>query len=293
MELGRVGIWSNDLARKPFAATRAAVTRIEDLGFRTIWYPEGANKEAMSLAALLLAATDHLVVATGIANVWARDAQAAANGARTLAEAHPDRFVLGLGVSHAPAVAVRGHVYQRPLHVMERYPDALDDAAYYGTEPASPAPVVLAALGPRMLRLAAERTWGAHPYFVPVDHTPFARSILGDGPLLAPEQAPVLSADRDEARAIGRLHTSRYLLLDNYRNNLLRMGWEARHLEEGGSDELVDALVVWGGPDAARERVGAHLEAGADHVSVQVLTGDDTRFPLEELATLAPALLDL
>lgn len=293
MELGRVGIWSGQLGRMPAAEAREVVAAIESLGFRTVWYPESVTKEAMSQAAVLLATTSEMVVASGIASIWARDPAAMINGARTLADAFPGRFVLGIGVSHAPSAARRGHEYRRPLTTMGDYLDGMDDAPYLGPPPSVPPEVVLAALGPRMLRLAAERTRGAHPYFVPVAHTAFARAELGPGPLLAPEQGVVLSTDPVEARGIARNHSRYYLRLDNYRNNLKRMGWDEVDLADDGSDALLDAVVALGDAAAIQARVAAHLEAGADHVSVQVLNGPPDRFPLTELRQLAGALLEL
>jgi probable F420-dependent oxidoreductase len=293
MELGRVGIWSMQLGRMPAAAVREAVAGIEALGFRAIWYPETLAKEAMAQAALLLAAGSEAVVASGIANIWARDPVAMINGARTLAEAYPGRFVLGIGVGHAPTATRRGHEYRLPFTTMSAYLEAMAQAPYLGPEPAQPPPVLLAALGPRMLRLAADRTWGAHPYFVPVEHTAFARTALGAGPLLAPEQGVVLSNDPAEARATARGHTRVYLALEHYRKNLLRLGWSEADVAGDGSDALVDAVVAWGGVSAIQARVAAHLAAGADHVSVQVLNGPPDRFPMEELRQMAPALLEL
>jgi len=293
MELGRVGIWSGQLGRMPATAVREAIGAIEALGFGTVWYPESVTKEAMSQAALLLAASREMVVASGIANIWARDPAAMINGARTLADAFPGRFLLGIGVSHAPNVARRGHDYRRPLAAMRAYLDDMDNAPYFGPQPSGPPEIVLAALGPRMLRLAAERTRGAHPYFVPPEHTSFARAELGPDPLLAPEQAVVLSSDPVTARGIARDHARGYLALDNYRNNLGRLGWSDADLSGGGSDALIDAVIAWGDVAAIQARVAAQLAAGADHVCVQVLNGPPDQFPLAELGRLAGALLEL
>ena len=293
MELGRVGVWSSQLVTMPAAATKTAVAEVEALGFRTVWYPESLAKEAMSVAGFLLGASDRLIVATGIANMWVRDPVAMINGARTLAEAFSDRFLLGIGVSHGPSVNRRGHDYRRPLSAMVSYLAAIDDAPYQGPAPAEEPPMVLAALGPRMLRLAADRTWGAHPYFVPVEHTAFARSEMGSEALLAPEQAVVVSSDPSEARRIARIHTRRYLAIEHYRNNLLRLGWDEGDVAGDGSDALVDAIVVWGDVTAIQVRVAAHFEAGADHVCVQVLNGTGDLFPSDDLKKIAPALLEL
>lgn len=291
--IGRVGVWTFALDRHPVAREREAVAEIETLGFPAVWIPEGlGSKEILSHAALLLEGGSRLVVATGIASIWARDPVAMANGARTLAEAFPGRFVLGIGVSHRTSVDRRGaHRYHRPYTRMRQYLEAMEEAPYPVREAPALPPVMLAALGPRMLRLAAERAAGAHPYFVPVEHTAAAREVLGEGPLLAPEQAVVLETDPSAARAIAREHMGHYLKLENYANNLRRLGYVEEDLAGGGSDRLVDAIVAWGDVDAVRGRVRDHLAAGADHVSVQVLTGDPARVPLEALRELAPALL--
>jgi probable F420-dependent oxidoreductase len=290
MELGRIGVWLGPLAARAAAETRELAPELEELGYGTIWFGEGVGtKECFSQAGTLLSWTRRAVVATGIANIYARDPMATANGARTLADAYPDRFLLGIGVSHAPSVAERGHDYARPLATMAAYLEAMRDALYRPPEPARPAPIVLAALGPKMLALAAERARGAHPYFTPPEHTARAREIMGRGALLAPEQAFLLETDPEAARGKAREHMAYYLALENYRRNLRRLGFGEEELEGGGSDRLVDAIVAWGDVDAVRGRVEAHLAAGADHVCVQAVGAD----PLEELRRVAPALREL
>ncbi len=290
MDLGPIGVWLGPLSTRPAAATRELAPELEELGYGAIWFGEGVGtKECFTQAATLLGWTRRAVVATGIANIYARDPMAMANGARTLADAHPGRFLLGIGVSHAPSVAERGHDYARPIATMRVYLEAMEAALYRPPEPGQPAPVVLAALGPKMLELAAARTRGAHPYFTPPEHTAAAREAMGKGPLLAPEQAFVLETDPARARAKAREHMTYYLRLDNYRRNLVRLGFADHELEGGGSDRLVDAIVAWGDVDAVCARVRAHLDAGADHVCVQAV-GDD---PLAELRHVAPALRDL
>jgi probable F420-dependent oxidoreductase len=250
------------------------------------------GRESFTNSALLLSATERLVVATGIASIWARDAMAMAAGQLTLSEAFPGRFLLGMGVSHQPMVDhVRGHRYDKPLSTMRAYLDAMDSVIYVAPQPEVEPRRVLAALGPKMLALAAERALGAHPYFVPVEHTAFARETLGDGPMLCPEQAVVLSTDADEARAAARTHMATYLSLPNYTNNLRRMGWTDDDLGDGGSDRLVDAIVAWGDVDAIAERVQVHHDAGADHVCLQVLDRDATALPMAQWRELAAALL--
>jgi probable F420-dependent oxidoreductase len=287
MSLGRVGVWLGSIALLGADEERSAVRELEAAGYETIWFGESPyNKEALSHAALLLDATERVTVATGIANIWLRSPTAAANGAATLAEAHPGRFVLGLGVSHAPAVTFIGQDYSKPLTRMREYLDAMDAGRYTAAPPPAPAPRLLAALGPKMLELARDRTQGAHPYLTTPAHTRQAREILGAGPLLAPEQAFVLEPDPARARAIARGHLEYYLTLPNYRNNWLRSGFEANDVAEGGSDKLVDALVAWGDEGAVRERLEEHVAAGADHVALQAL-GED---PVRQLTQLAPAL---
>jgi probable F420-dependent oxidoreductase len=231
-----------------------------------------------------------MIVASGIANIHARDPMAMANGARTLGEAYPGRFVLGIGVSHAPSVATRGGTYGRPIEQMTAYLDAMEASAYSGPLPAEPVPLVLAALGPRMLELAAARTDGAHSYFVPVEHTAMARSRLGADAFLAVELTAVLDSDPARARGVAREFAGRYLRLPNYANNLRRLGWSDDDLAGGGSDRLLDAVIVQG--DAARiaDRMRAHLDAGADHVCVQLRSGDAGDPCLDAYATLRAEL---
>lgn len=279
------------MAHLPAREFRRAVAEIEDMGFGTIWIGEAYGRDPFAASAIILAATSRVTVATGIANIWVRDAMATANAARTLAEAWPGRFVLGLGVSHAPMVDARGHRYERPLTAMRAYLEAMDNAPYRGPKPNPPAPVVLAALGVKMLQLARERTAGAHPYFVPVEHTLEARGLLGDGRLLAPEQAVVFARNREGARATGDVYMRTYLHLQNYRQNLVRMGWPEDELKPPGSDRAFDALVAWGAESEIARRIHLHQEAGADHVAVNVITPTPDRAPIDDLRRLAPLVL--
>ena len=269
--LGRVGIWNFALQRLSGTDEHATVRAFEGLGVPAVWIPESlGSKELFAHAALLLEASERVAIASGIANIYARDPMAMANGAKALGEAFPGRFVLGVGVSHAPSVEKRGSTYGKPVETMRAYLDAMDAAQYNGPEPDPPVPLVVAALGPRMLELAAERADGAHPYFVPLDHTPIARRHLGPEPCLAVEQTAVLSTDPAEAREIGRAFARGYIDLPNYANNLRRLGWSETDLEGSGSDRLIDAVIAWGDVDAIVARIRAHLEAGADHVCVQL-----------------------
>ena len=288
--LGRVGLWTFQLDLQPMSAAREAVAEIEELGFGAVWVPEAVGREPLVNSALLLSATRRLTVATGIASIHARTAMTMQAGWKALGEAFPDRFLLGLGVSHQPMVeGVHGHAYDKPYSTMVAYLDAMDRGLYFAAQPTSPPQRVLAALGPKMLRLSAERGLGAHPYFVPVEHTAMARDTLGAGPLLAPEQAVVFETDPAVARDIARKHMATYLRLPNYTNNLKRLGWSDGDIE-GASDALVDAIVAWGTLDQIVARVRAHLDAGADHVCVQVLPADQSALPMAEWRELATAL---
>jgi len=291
MELGRIGIWAF-LDMLPAREAQAAAKEIEDLGFGALWIPEALGREAFASSAILLAGTTRLVVATGIANVWARDAMAMAAAQRTLCEAYPDRFLLGMGVSHQPLVGgVRGHDYRNPLSYMRAYLDAMDRAPFMAAQPPAPPRRVLAALHPKMLELARERSWGSHPYFVTPEHTARARKALGPDRLLAPEQAVLLETNAANARTIARQHMAIYLGLPNYRRNLLTLGFTESDFEQGGSDRLVDAIVAWGDVETIRARVRAHHDAGADHVCLQALTADMRDVPREQWRALAKGLL--
>jgi probable F420-dependent oxidoreductase len=293
--IGRVGVWTGQLDFSPAAVVRDAAHEVEELGYGALWTGEAVGREVLTAAQLLLAATDSLVVATGIANIWARDALAMAAGQLALGEAFPGRFVLGIGVSHKPLLDVRGLDYGKPLAFMRDYLDGMDHGydVYRAVRPDPTPPRVLAALGPRMLELAAARADGAHTYFVPPEHTAQARETLGPDRLLAPEQVVVLERDPGKAREIARRHTSSYLRLPNYTNNLRRFGFDDADFADGGNDRLVDTICAWGDVDAVVARVQAHLDAGADHVAVQVLVDDRRGLPRKEWAELAPALLAL
>lgn len=267
--LGKVGVWLMSASEAPASVERQVALAVEQLGYGAFWFGETAGtKEAFTHAAIVLACTERIQVATGIANVWARDAVAAANGAATLADAWPGRFVLGLGISHAPAVKGRGHDYGKPVATMRSYLDAMDEATY-APGVAEPPPRVLAALRPKMLEVAKTHAQGAHTYFVTPEHTVRARAALGDGPVLAAEQAVVVDKDPARARATARGYAATYLALPNYLNHLRELGFDDADFKDGGSDALIDAVVPWGEPDELIERIRAHHSAGADHVCVQ------------------------
>ena len=266
--LGSVGVWSPALRFGDPAETADAARELEELGYGTLWFP-AFGEGAFAVASALLEATTTVAVATGIRSVWVDTAERTAAAHADLANAHPGRFVLGLGASHAPVVEMEApdRQYGRPLEVVAEFLDELDR----GTPPVPAGERVLAALGPRMLALARDRTSGAHPYLVTPEHTAQAREILGAGRVLAPEQTVVLETDATKAREVAREHLAIYLGLPNYVNNLRRLGFGDDDVTPGGSDRLVDGLVAWGGVDAVAARVQAHHDAGADHVTLQVL----------------------
>ncbi len=288
IQLGPIGIWTRQLEEQPAAKAQETARELEELGYGALWFGEALGREVLTNAGLLLAATKRMVIATGIANIYARDALAMASGQKTLAEAYPNRFLLGLGVSHIPLVEkLRGHRYEKPVATMRAYLDAMDQAPYSSVPPCTKPPRVLAALGPKMLELSGERADGAHPYNVNVEHTAEARRILGPQPYLCPELAVVLETNPDKARAIGRAFLGFYLTLPNYANNFLRLGFDEADFKDGGSNKLIDAIIAWGDLNAIRERIRAHHAAGADHVCIQVLTADPQGLPLREWRELA------
>ena len=295
IDLGPVGVWTGVLDQVPSARAAELAAEVEELGYGAIWIPEAVGRDPFVMATLLLAGTSSIPVATGIANIYARDAMTMANAQRTVAEAFEGRFLLGLGVSHAHLVAgLRKHDYSRPLSYMRRYLERMHKAVFFAHGPEELPEMVLAALGPRMLELAATATAGAHPYFVPPTHTAVARQTMGPDAALYPEQMAILDTDADAARQLARKNMAIYLGLPNYANNLLRLGFEQADIDGGPgggpSDRLVDAIVVWGTPEQITARVREHLDAGADHVGVQVLA-DDPDTTAEGWRTLAPALL--
>jgi probable F420-dependent oxidoreductase len=264
-----------------------AAAELEDLGYGTIWFPGGAHEGLAEHIDSILGRTRRIAVATGIVNIWTHPALAIAAEHHGLTQAYPDRFLLGLGVSHQAVVARSGLNYNRPLQKMRNYLDELDAAP-------TPVPVrerMLAALGPRALELAGQRSCGTHPYFVPPEHTRIARQALGPAPIVAPEHMVVVEADADRARAIARPLIDRYLHAPNYTNNLLRLGFTADDFVDGGSDRLVDAIVAWGDPDAIARRVREHLTAGANHVCIQILSETPQAIPMAGWRQLAQVLL--
>ena len=295
IDLGRVGIWTGILDTVPSSRAAELTAEAEELGYGAIWFPEIVGRDPFVMAALLLQGTSSIKVASGIANIYARDPMTMANAQRTVEEAFPGRFLLGIGVSSQQLVQdIRKHEYSRPLSYMRQYLARMSEAPFFAHGPQDLPEIVLAALGPKMLQLSAEAAAGAHPYFVPPEHTAIARQIIGPDAALYPEQMVVLDTDAAAARSLGRKNMALYLRLPNYTNNLLRLGFEQSDIGGGPgggpSDRLVDAIVAWGTPEQITSRVREHFDAGADHVSVQVLA-DGVEATADGWRILAPLLL--
>lgn len=286
MDLSGVGVWSSQLRYGAADEAADAAAELEELGFTALWIPD-VGGPVLDSVDHLLTSTKQTVIATGILNLWMHEPSDVAARYAALTKTHGERFLLGIGVSHAPLIdSKEPGLYRKPLAATRAFLDAID-----ATE--TPVPVenrVLAALGPKMLELSATRARGAHPYLVTPDHTRTAREVLGDGPLLLPEQAVFLADSRDEARAVGVDWLRAYLALPNYANNLLRSGFTQDDLGSV-SDRLFDAIIAWGDDDAIARRVDEHKQAGADHVCVQALTAEPQAFPREQWRRLAAALV--
>jgi probable F420-dependent oxidoreductase len=288
---GTTGIWTHAHESVRPSAISSVTERLEAGGFGAVWLPEAYGREAMTGAQLLLDASSRLVVATGIASIYARDPMAAASASKTLVERSAGRFVLGLGVSHRPLVERgRGGTYDPPLAAMTAYLDGFAAAPVLSVEHDVEVPVVLAALGPRMLQLAAARTDGALSYLVTTEHTTRARAELGPDAFLAVEQAVVLGGSREEYLRRAHEHLNIYTGLDNYRASWRRLGFGDEDFVRGGSERLCDAMVVHGDAAAIGERVAAHLAEGADHVCLQVLGASLADTPLEAWDALGTSL---
>lgn len=281
--LGPIGVWCAALRFGDPAQARDLAAELEDLGYQALWLPGGDQPGVLDAAANLLTATRSITVASGILNIWFEDPTTVAERFAELDDENGRRLLLGIGASHGPVVGDR---YRKPLAAISEYLDALDA----GPRPVPPDRRIVAALGPKMLDLAARRSAGSHPYLVTPELTRWARERLGDGPILAPEQTVVLDPDPVSARATARRFLATYLQLPNYTGNLARSGgFTAEDFTDGGSDRLIDAVFAWGTEDRIRARIEAHLDAGADHVCIQVAAGW-TEFTHEPLRRLAPAL---
>lgn len=290
VDLGPIGVWSGRLQRRPTTQALELVDEWGQLGYGAAWVPESpGGKNVLTFAAVLLGGTRRIPVATGIAIIWARDPVAMMNASRTLVDAFPGRFLLGIGVSHESTAVLRGHEYRKPLSAARAYLEAMDAAAFDGNPPDESPNTVVAALGPEMIALAGQLADGIHPFLTPPEHTRAAREILGADKIIAVEQGIILISDPDEARDVARANLSRYLQWPNYRNHFLRLGFGEHDLQNGGSDRLLDAIYAWGDEGAIRARISEHHAAGADHVCLQFVGGalDEP----EALRELAPALL--
>jgi probable F420-dependent oxidoreductase len=280
MDLGPIGIWNSGLRDEDPHATgeiREAAAELEELGYGAIWL---GGSPGVRRALPILAATERIVVATGILNIWEHDPADVAEQQAAVAAEHPGRFLLGLGASHSALVKD----YSKPYSTMVEFIDRLDAAGSAKSDR------VLAALGPRMLALSRDRAAGAHPYLITPEHTATAREILGPDPLLAPEVKVVLETDRELARAAARDHLALYLTMPNYTGNLRRLGFTDDDFRDGGSDRLIDATFAWGDLKVIRERVAAHREAGADQVVLQVVTAERVSLPRPQWRELADGL---
>jgi probable F420-dependent oxidoreductase len=290
VELGRTGVWFfQDGFTSPEAA--AAAKRIEALGYGALWIPETVGRSPVATAGWLLSQTTQLAIATGIMNIYHREPGVTLAAQQTLAEQSSDRFLLGIGVSHKPLVeGVRGLEYLPPVAAMRAYLEKMQASPYTGPAPGQTPKTVIAALGPKMLELAATQAAGAHPYFSSPEHTRMAREVMGEGPLLCVEQKVILEADPDKARAAARPVAQIYQGLPNYRNNWLRMGLTEDDIN-GLSDRFIDATFAWGSVDAINDRLQSHFDAGADHVCIQPVDpgGILGRLDWEALEALAPS----
>ena len=298
LDPGKIGIWTHLLDTVPSERAREGASEIEEMGFGTIWIPETAGRDPFVHSSFLLSSTKKIALATGIASIYSRDAIAMASASRTLSEAFPNRFLLGVGVSHGPFVeVVRGLAWEKPVEHLRTYLESLKRAPFWAYKPEIEAPICVGALGPKALRLAAELTWGAHPYNVTADHTAMAREVMGKEAFLAPMVAVILESDPTKAREMARKDLAIYLDLPNYRNNLLRIGFTEEDLSQGGSDRLLDALRPWGDLQKISDNIQKHFDAGADHVCVQLVV-DQTDYdsfknglPVDQWQRLAESLI--
>lgn len=294
MDIGKVGVW---FFLDGMTATDGAAyaKKVERLGYSALWIPEAVGREPFAHGGYLLSKTERLILATGIANIWARDPMTMVAAARTLAELSGGRFALGIGVSHGPLVErLRGHDYKKPYSFMKEYLGKMkaalaDPVMYQSVKPKEEPPILLAALHPKMLQLSATEAQGTHTYFVPPEHTAKARAAIGPIPWICAAQAVILETDAAKARKAARAYMKTYVpRLPNYTNNLKALGWGDEEFKDGCSDRLVDAIVAWGTEENIRERIAAHHRAGATHVCILPLRVDGSPVP-DEKATEALA----
>ena len=280
--LGRIGIWSGELRFGDAAEGQKAMAELDELGFGAIWIPGGFGGDILDAVDRGLAATRKAVIATGIINIWKHEPEEIGGWWHRLSDDHKSRVMLGLGVSHGPMI---GADYQKPLAKMASYLDGLDAQGIPAEH------LCIAALAPKMLQLSAERTAGTHPYLVTPAHSAIAREAVGPDRLVAPEQHVLLETDPARARELGREALKPYMQFPNYVNSWRRLGFSEEDV--AGSDRLVDEIIAWGGTDVIVDRVKQHQDAGADHVCLQVVTGQglDGKAPSKAWRTLAEALL--
>jgi len=292
MDLGKIGVW-NWLDHLSANEAAEFAQRVEGWGYSALWIPEAVGRDPFALIGYLAARTERLIFATGIANIYARDPMATKAIWKTVSELAPNRFILGLGVSHQHLVqGARGHDYGKPLSAMRNYLEAMEKALYMGREPEQDAPIVLGALRDKMLQLSATAAQGAHPYLVTPEHTKRARSVIGPDALLCPEQMVLAETDETNARKIARANLKVYVGLPNYQNNLRQFGFGDEDFADGGSDRLVDALVCWGEPEKIAAHIQAHLDAGANHVCIQAYRADGAPGADETLLEALAGLID-
>jgi probable F420-dependent oxidoreductase len=290
----RVGVWTTALDTVLPAQAGEHARELETLGYGSLWFGEAYGREAFTNAGLLLAATERLVIGTGIANVYGRDAVTGNAAGRTLHAAYPGRLVVGWGISHEPLVQrMRGHSYGKPVSTMREYLEAMDAAPFFAAGPETGPPRVLAALRPKMIELSATHADGAHPYQVTPEHTRRAREILGAEPILCVEQAVALTTDRDEFLERAHWHLEIYTGLPNYRKSWETQGFGEEDFVRGGSEHLKEAMVAWGDAETIAAHVQAHFDAGADHVLIQALGANAFEVPAEQWRALAPSLTSL
>jgi probable F420-dependent oxidoreductase len=280
MDIGKIGIWFF-LDAMSAAQTVEFVRRTEKLGYSAMWIPEAVGRDPFAHIGYLAAHTEKIAFATGIANIYARDPITMSAASKTVAEASGGRFLLGIGVSHRPLVTnLRGHSYDKPYSYMKEYLPKMKGALYRAPQPAQEVPVVLAALHPKMLQLAASEANGTHTYFVPPEHTAKARAAVGAKPWICVAQAVILESDAAKARTMARTYMKTYVpRLPNYTNNLKALGWKDEDFQNGCSDALVDAIVAWGSEQKIHDRIEAHLKAGATHVCILPIRVDNESLP--------------
>ena len=292
MDLGKIGVWTW-LDHLSANEATAFTQRAESWGYSALWIPEAVGRDPFALIGYLAARTEQIILATGIANIYARDPMATKAIWKTISELAPNRFILGLGVSHQHLVqGARGHDYGKPLSSMQNYLEAMEKALYMGREPEQDAPIVLGALRDKMLQLSATAAQGAHPYLVTPEHTKRARKLMGPDALLCPEQMVLAERNETNARKVARANLKVYLGLPNYQNNLKQFGFTDADFADGGSDRLVDALVCWGDPEKIAAHIQSHLDAGANHVCIQAYRADGTPGADEALLETLAGLLD-